>query len=167
MPDHDESKHDLLANIGRERTALDDLLAQLHDRAMLAPARDDGWTAKDILAHLTTWEQRLLRWIERWRATGEPGRPEVGVTWEDFDGLNERDYAAAKEQSLTDVRREASESYEAITSTVVAMSDDELAVRRDRRRPVMVVDHRSEHIPALQGASQGDGGMVGGEGRVT
>ena len=99
MPDDIENKHDLLANIGRERTALDNLLAPLNDEAMLRPARDDGWTAKDILAHLTAWEQRLLRWIERWRATGEPGRPEVGVTWHNFDSLNERDYAAAKENS--------------------------------------------------------------------
>ena len=129
MPDHDESKHDLLANIGRERTALDILLTPLDDEAMLGPARNDGWTAKDMLAHLTAWEQRVLRWIERWRATGEPGRPEVGVTWEDFDGLNERDYAAAKEQSLTDVRREARESYKAVAGAVDAMSDDELAVR--------------------------------------
>ena len=81
------------------------------------------------MAHLTTWEQRLLRWIERWRETGDPGRPEVGVTWAGFDSLNERDYAAAKERSIADVRREASASYETVANAVDAMSDDELAVR--------------------------------------
>ncbi len=128
MPDG-ESKQDLSTNIHRERAQLDELLAGLDDHAMLAPARDDGWTVRDILAHLTTWEQRLLRWVERWRETGDPGRPELGVTWDDFDGLNERDYVAAKEKSLADVRREASASYEALVSAVDAMSDDELAVR--------------------------------------
>ena len=129
MPDDNENKPDLLANIQRERTALDDLLAQLHDRAMLAPARDDGWTAKEILAHLSAWEQRLLRWLERWRETGDPGRPEVGVTWHNFDSLNERDYATVKEQSLADVRHEASESHKAVVTAVLAMSHDELATR--------------------------------------
>ena len=129
MPDDNENKQDLLTNIRRERTALDDLLAQLHDRAMLAPAREDGWSAKDILAHLAAWEQRLLRWLARWRETGDPGRPEVGVTWDDFDGLNERDYVVAKEKSLEEVRREAGVSYQAIASALDAMSDDELATR--------------------------------------
>ena len=55
-------------------------------------ARDDGWTAKDVLAHLTAWEQRLLRWIERWRETGDPGRPEVGVTWAGFELNRVRTY---------------------------------------------------------------------------
>ena len=128
MPDG-ESKQDLTTNIQRERAQLDALLAGLDDEALLRPARDDGWTAKDILAHLTAWEQRLLRWIERWRETGDPGRPEVGVTWDEFDGLNERDYVAAKEQSLADTQGNAHESYEAIKTALDAMSDDELTVR--------------------------------------
>ena len=95
---------------------------------MLNAARDDGWTAKDILAHLTAWEQRLLAWIERWRATGDPGRPEVGVSWDGFDELNERDYRASKEKAAADVRSEASATYEAVTKAVQALTDDELAV---------------------------------------
>ena len=128
------------------------MFAQLDDEGLLATARNDGWTSKDILAHLTTWEQRLLRWIARWRETGDPGRPEIGVTWENFDSLNLRDHAATKEQTVADMRKEASASYEALMNEVGAMSDDELAVRRDRRRPIMVVDHRSEHVRALQRA---------------
>lgn len=128
MPGETENKQELLANIQRERAALDDLLTPLDDHAMLAPARNDGWTAKDILAHLTAWEQRLLRWTERWRETGDPGRPEVGVTWAGFDSLNERDHVAAKEKSVADVRGVASESFVAVARKVEAMSDDELAV---------------------------------------
>ncbi len=126
MPDG-ERKQDLSTNIQRERAALDDLLAPLEDLAMLAPARDDGWTAKDMLAHLTAWEERLLRWIERWRETGDPGRPDIGVTWNDIDALNESDYVAAKEKSLADVRQGASASYEAVVKALGELSDDELA----------------------------------------
>ncbi len=129
MPDDNENKQDLLAKIRRERAQLDALLTGLADEAMLAPARDDGWTAKDMLAHLTAWEQRLLRWIERWRETGDPGRPEIGITWDGFDSLNERDHAAAKETSVADVRRAAHESYEAMVNAVDEMTDGEFAVR--------------------------------------
>jgi hypothetical protein len=129
VPGDNENKHDLLANIRRERAALDDLLAPLDEAAMLAVARDDGWTPKDILAHLTTWEQRLLRWIERWRNTGDPGRPEIGVTWDGFDELNDRDFREAKEKTLADVRDEAGASYEAVLRTLDDMSDEDLATR--------------------------------------
>ncbi|MCH8009830.1 MAG: ClbS/DfsB family four-helix bundle protein [Chloroflexi bacterium] len=129
MPNGNETTQDLLAAIKRERAQLDGRLGQLSDQNMLTPAREDGWTAKDVLAHLTAWEQRLLRWIERWHETGDPGRPEVGVTWADFDGLNERDYAAAKENPLADVRREARESYEAVLLAIKALSDDQMATR--------------------------------------
>ena len=129
MPDDDRTKQDLLTAIRRERAKLDALLASLNEPAMLTAIRDDGWTAKDILAHLTAWEQRLLRWIERWRETGNPGRPEVGVTWDGFDMLNERDFHEAKEKSPADVRREASESYEAVLRTLEVLSDEDLKLR--------------------------------------
>ncbi len=130
MPD-DLDKRGLLAEIRRERARLDDLIAQLDDDTMLTPARDDGWTAKDVLAHLTAWEQRLPGWIKRWRETGDPGRPEVGVTWEDFDTLNEHDHLAAKDNSVVDVRGEAVESYKVALLTLAALSDHDLAVRPD------------------------------------
>ena len=129
MPDDNHTKHDLLTAIRRERTKLDALLAPVDEPAMLAAARDDGWTAKDILAHLTTWEQRLLRWIERWPTTGDPGRPEIGVSWDGFDELNERDYLATKDMGLPDVRRASTKAYEAVITALDSMTDDDLALR--------------------------------------
>ena len=120
-------KDELLARIARDRALLTDAIARLDDEAILAPSRNDGWTAKDILAHLTAWEQRLLRWIERWRATGDPGRPEVAVTGERMDQINDEDYLAAREKPIVDVRRESSDSYDAIMRAVDGMGDDELA----------------------------------------
>ena len=128
MPNDNHTKPDLLAEIQRERTKLVALLAPLDEAGMLVAVRDDGWTAKDILAHLTAWEQRLLRWLERWRTTGDPGRPEVGVSWDDFDALNERDFQTAKETALPDVRRASTEAYEAVIGVLESMIDDDLAV---------------------------------------
>lgn len=123
------TKSDLLAAIRRERAALDQLLAPMDEAHMLAAARNDGWTAKDILAHITAWEQRVLAWLDRWRATGRPQRPEPGVTWDKGNWLNDRDYEAAKAMPPADVRSEAASSYAAILLTVAALSDEELAAR--------------------------------------
>ncbi|MCH7697522.1 MAG: ClbS/DfsB family four-helix bundle protein [Chloroflexi bacterium] len=128
MPNDNHTKQDLLAEIQRERTKLVALLAPLDEAGMLVAVRDDGWTAKDILAHLTAWEQRLLRWLERWRTTGDPGRPEVGVSWDGFDALNDKDHLATKETPLPDVRRASTDAYEAVIGVLDSMTDDDLAV---------------------------------------
>ena len=130
MPD-DLSKQDLLAAIRRERARLDQLFASLNDANMLLPARDDGWTAKDILAHVTTWERRLITWIQRWCSTGDPARPEVGIVWKGIDPLNERDYLAARATPLIAVRRQAASSCDAVLAAVEAFSDLEFAVHPD------------------------------------
>lgn len=125
------TKHDLLVAIRAERAKLDELFALMDEARMLVPTRDDGWTAKDILAHISTWERRLLSWIERWRATGDPQRPEPGVTFAQGDMLNERDYLAAKNMSVATVRSEAAASYESVLGVVETLTDSELAARPD------------------------------------
>jgi hypothetical protein len=130
MPD-DLSKQDLLAAIQAERAKFDELVASLDDARMLVPARADGWTAKDILAHITTWGRRLLTWFQRWRSTGDPARPEVGIVWKGIDALNERDYLAARGTPLVAVRRQAGSSCDAVLAALGAFSDVELAVCPD------------------------------------
>ena len=122
------SKQELLSHIRSERARLTEMLARFDNAKLHAATRDDGWTPKDVLAHLTTWEQRLLRWVERWRETGDPGRPEIGVTWDGFDELNDKDHLATKETTLPDVRKASAKSYDAVIRTLDAMTDEELAV---------------------------------------
>jgi hypothetical protein len=128
MPD-DESKQELIGHIRGERARLTEMLARFDNAKLLAATRNDGWTAKDILAHLTAWEERLLRWIQRWREHGEPGRPEIGVSWDEFDALNDQDHLASKNTALPNVRKASARAYEAVIRGVGDMTDEELAVR--------------------------------------
>jgi hypothetical protein len=133
MPDVTDvlGKQDLVAAICKERAKLDELFASLDGAAFVAAARDDGWTAKDVLAHITAWERRLLSWIERWRATGKPQRPEPGIGWDAIDLLNERDYQAARDVSPDTVRGAAKSSYEATVHVVESLTDAELTERSE------------------------------------
>ena len=53
------SKAELLGRIRREHAALEQTIARLSDDQMLAAAEHD-WTVKDLLAHITAWEQVTL-----------------------------------------------------------------------------------------------------------
>jgi hypothetical protein len=133
MPDVTDvlGKQELVAAVRKERAKLNELFASLDGTAFLAPARADGWSAKDVLAHITAWERRLLSWIERWRATGSPQRPEPGMAWDAIDALNERDYQSSKAAPAADVRREAAASYEDVQRTIDTLTDRELTERTE------------------------------------
>lgn len=53
------SKAELLQWIRRDRTALEQTLAQVSPAQMTLPGRD-GWSIKDHLAHLVAWQRILL-----------------------------------------------------------------------------------------------------------
>jgi len=122
-------KQALLAAIRSERAQLDGIFDRIEDARMLSVVRADGWTAKDMLAHITAWEERLLRWIGRWRAAGDPRRPEPGVNWDGgVDALNARDYETARVQSVAEVRARAADARARVVAAVQSLGEADLTV---------------------------------------
>jgi hypothetical protein len=71
-------KNELLAEIPRERRALDDTLAHFSARTMSkAGVTRGGWSIKDILAHLVEWQQMNLDWY----AAGQRGVQPAHYLW--------------------------------------------------------------------------------------
>ncbi|HEX6289618.1 MAG TPA: DinB family protein, partial [Herpetosiphonaceae bacterium] len=100
------ARADLLARIRSEHTRLEAMLARLSDDQMIQPALDEGWSVKDLLAHITWWEQRMLQLLQA-AARGEkaPALLQPGEDWDvAIDRLNAATLAASRDQSLSDVR---------------------------------------------------------------
>src|SRR5689334_20321504 len=53
-------KEELLRLIRSEHDALDALIAPLTEEQFLTARLAGGWSAKDVLAHITWWEQQML-----------------------------------------------------------------------------------------------------------
>jgi hypothetical protein len=93
----------LLARIGREWSALMDVIEPLSDEQMKVPGAG-GWSAKDHLAHLTAWEQyTLLHHVQ-----GQPAHEVLQVDAAAFDSLDEDGLNAIiheryRDRSLADV----------------------------------------------------------------
>ncbi|HLX38880.1 MAG TPA: maleylpyruvate isomerase N-terminal domain-containing protein, partial [Ktedonobacteraceae bacterium] len=60
-----ERKTQLLQLIQKEHDTLDTLLCSLSEEQMVHPDIADDWSVKDILAHLTWWEQETISEIVR------------------------------------------------------------------------------------------------------
>ena len=146
------TKNELLANIRRERAALDALVASLSEAQLTAPARDAGWSVKDVLAHIGVWERRCASWLEAVARGETPERPEV----QDVDGTNARDYAAAKDTAAATVRAQARESHEALLRSVEALAEADLADERRFGWPAWQMassnsdEHYREHIEQIR-----------------
>ena len=127
---------------------------------------DEGWTAKDYLAHLTAWQRRLARWFEEGRAGQFRAGPEPGFTFEQVDALKERDWLASRDQPLEAVQREFGETADAVEALVGSLEDDDLndAARApwfgfEARHAIAgnTYGHYDEHLAVLEQLAEATG----------
>jgi hypothetical protein len=97
------SKAELLENIQAERQRLESTLADINEDLMLTPGVIDDWTVKDILAHITVWEQRMVTWLEVTMRGQVPQMLPPGMTWDDLDDWNEQTYQKHRLRPLEEV----------------------------------------------------------------
>lgn len=104
------STEDLLAMLTREWDALIHFLAR-HEDALLEPL-ESTWSAKDHLAHITTWETFLVRHhLDREDAsTALELSPEQYAAFS-IDEINEALHARNQEKTLTEVLANAEETH--------------------------------------------------------
>jgi hypothetical protein len=124
--DEEMTKTKMLGEIQREHQSLKKTLAMISDEQMLLPGVIDGWTVKDILAHITVWEQRMVRWMEE-AVRGEiPQMLPEGMTWDDLDQWNEQTYQEQRLRSLEDVLNEFELSYHKALNAAQEVSEQDL-----------------------------------------
>ena len=97
-------KSHVLEEIQAGRAEFDALLTQLSDEQICDAALDGGRSVKDILSHIAAWERRCAGWIETTMRGEIPERPEPGITWDQIDDLNERDFLRTRDDTLQEAR---------------------------------------------------------------
>jgi len=120
------TKAQIIELITAEHEALQALLKPLTESQMIQPGAEEKLSVKDILAHITDWEQRMVQWIEESLQGKTPERPAPGMTWDDLDRLNEQTYLANKDRPLNEVQLDFVASYQRSLQAVVALSEAEL-----------------------------------------
>jgi hypothetical protein len=112
--------------IHSEREELQILLDQLSETQMTQPGVENDWSVKDILAHITDWEKRMVQWIEESLQGKTPERPAPGMTWDDLDKLNEQTYLANKDRLLNEVLADFRDSYQQSLKVIEALTEEAL-----------------------------------------
>jgi hypothetical protein len=84
------SKRQLLEDIEREHGALVRLLESIPaPRHREVGVWGDGWTIKDLVAHLHEWHLLFLSWYREGLAGGTPALPAPGYKWNQLGELNQ------------------------------------------------------------------------------
>jgi hypothetical protein len=158
-------KDALLQRTREERAALDDVYAKLTEDELCAPVLDGGWTMKDALAHITAWEQRVLKATAAAERGEQDVWPEPGYTMADVDRLNERDYLANKDRTLTEVRVEAQSSFAEYMLWIEGFSPEQIAgelpytpgIKLEQIIRANGDEHYREHLDAIEAWWAGQG----------
>lgn len=120
-------KKDLLTEIERERTALDETLALLSTRQMTkAGVTRGGWSVKDVLAHLVEWQQMNLDWYAAGLRGEKPAMPAPGYTLRELPRLNQMIYRKHHRRSLQAVMTDYRIYHQRIVALIEAVPDSDL-----------------------------------------
>lgn len=120
-------KTGLLAAIRATHAPIEAAAAALDDEALLAPAPGlDGWTRKDVLAHVEWCTNHAADVIEGVRTGIDPDpRSDDDEPW-DVDVENARILEENRDRTPDDVRQGEAASFERLLAAVEAATDDEL-----------------------------------------
>lgn len=112
---------------------LEEMLAQLSDEEMTRPGVQARWSVKDIVAHLTAWDQRGIRWISAALQGEIPFIPEPGYSWTGRHKLNEQTYQENLALPVDVVLR----NYRDTFSQLLELLEDMSLIEWNRMTPVV------------------------------
>src|SRR6266849_9413062 len=81
----------------------------LSDSQLLVPGVTRAWSVRDILAHVTTWEEEALKHLPLILKGGKP--PRYSVTYGSISAFNAQMTERKKGLSLTQVLRELNDTH--------------------------------------------------------
>lgn len=149
-------RDELLRRARETHTRLEELLAGLPAEEQTHAGVTGDWSVKDHLAHLTWWEQSVIRTL-----AGEPN-PIAAIPGgaDGEDAINAYVFAQNRERSLADVRAAFDASYQAMLHLIATAPDDVFDARHDWISG-NADSHYDEHLRMLQAWRERRSGTTG------
>ena len=102
-------RQQLLKKLDQAWAAFKESYAGLSDSQLTEPGVMDGWSVKDIIAHVTWWEEEALKHLPFIIKGGRP--PRYSVKYGGIDAFNAQMTEQKRELSLSDVLRQLEETH--------------------------------------------------------
>lgn len=115
---------------------------------LLATRIGEGWTRKQMLAHIGTWHDLTVERLLRFSETGEPAELS-----EEEDAINARTARAAEGRTTGEIVLGMDDSYRRLRREVARLSDEKLAANDGWAAAIIAgntYDHYAEHLDELK-----------------
>ncbi len=144
------TKEQLLRKLEESWTALQVSYAGLTDAQLTEPGAAGDWSVKEILAHVTTWEEEALKYLPLILEGGRP--PRYSVMYGGVDAFNAQMTEAKRRLPLADVLAQLAETHRRLVAYVASAPDEQFTTETRFRRRVRLdtYGHYPVHTEAIR-----------------
>ena len=130
--------------------AFQESYAGLSDAELMEPGVTGAWSVRDIIAHVTWWEEEALTHLPLILAGGKP--PRYSVTHGGIDAFNARMTEQRKHVSLAQVLEQQDEVHRRLVALVAGVPDEKATgeTRFRRRLRLDTYGHYPKHAAAIR-----------------
>ena len=151
------TKDQLLQKLENAWTDLLDSFAGLTDEQMVEAGVMGEWSVKDILGHISSWEEEGLKFLPVILEGKRP--PRYSVTYGGIDAFNAQTLEANRQLPLAEVRRRFEATHRRLLGYVAEAPDEaiETETRFRRRLRFDTYRHYGEHAEMIRAWREGVG----------
>ena len=143
-------RRQLLKRLEEAWEALKESYAGLSDAELLEPGVAGAWSVRDVIAHVTWWEEEALTHLPLILAGGRP--PRYSVTYGGIDAFNAKMTAQKKDLSLAEVMGQRDEVHRRLIAFIELAPGDQVSgeTRFRRRLRLDTYGHYAKHARAIR-----------------
>jgi len=110
----------------------------------------DTWSIKDIIVHVTSWEEESLKHLPLILAGGKT--PRYSVMYGGIDAFNAQTTERKRNLSLSEVLRQRDDTHRRLIAFIQSVPEDQFVreTRFRRRLRLDTYNHYSEHAKAIR-----------------
>jgi hypothetical protein len=141
MPVSTEERLDILQDVSKSWLELVKTIRKLSDDQIVKPETAGEWSVKDVMAHITFWEGRLIHYVGILEQGGTP--PDSS----DFETVNREEATRSRSASLDEVKAQFDEMHDQLMKLLEVtpvISRDLIAGN--------TYDHYNEHLADIRAA---------------
>ena len=145
-----DRRRQLLRRLDKAWVAFTKSYAGLSDAQLMKPGVTGAWSVRDILAHVTTWEEEALKHLPRILKSGTP--PRYSVEYGGIDAFNARMTERKRHLSLSEIRAQVVATHGRLVEFIQSVPEHQLVgeTRFRRRLRLDTYGHYPLHAEAIR-----------------
>jgi hypothetical protein len=144
------NRQQLLQQLDKAWATFKESYAGLSDAQLTEPGVTGNWSVKDIIAHVTWWEEEALKHLPLIIKGGRP--PRYSTTYGGIDAFNAQMTEQKQGLSLSDVLRQMDETHRRLVAYVQNVPEEQFMreTRVRRRLRLDTYSHYPQHAKAIR-----------------